>query len=399
MQMESAFEPPIRVLYSFPHQLGAPGIGTTALNQVRGLVGRGLDVTVCCTSVATSRLELPEDTIETLVVAGRRVPHRMVGIDRALRYHDRRVARILRHRRGSYDIVHGWPLGSTSTFATARTLGVVSLRESPNSYTAVAYERVAREAESLGVTVPPGASHHFDAARLAREEEEYDLATAILAPSDAVEDSYRLRAGRPLRILRHRYGFDPSRFPRPAARRDEGSPFVLAFVGSCEPRKGLHHALRAWRLQGLAGIGARFVIVGRWDEAYRRSLSQELEMPGIELRDVSDDPGAIMRGADALALPSIEEGSALVTYEAQASGCALLVSDAAGALMTDGVHGFVHRAGDAEALAGHLGRLARDSALLAGMRAAVIDHRAELTWDTAAARLEDAYRSALVRRT
>lgn len=387
--------PPIRVLYSFPHPLGAPGIGTTALNQVRGLVERGLEVTVCCTNVAVDRAGLPDDIVETLTVAGTRIPHRVLGVDRAMRYHDRRAAQLLRRRQGSFDVAHGWPLGSAATLEAAESLGLVGLRESPNTYTAVAYERVAREVARLGLTVPRGASHQFNSGRLALEEQEYEQATGILAPSDAVKDSYSLRAGPPLNVLRHRYGFAPEQFPPPAARRPDASPFVLAFVGSCEPRKGLHYALRAWRSAGLAGNGARFLIVGRWEADYRQLLSSELEAPGIELMDFCDDVGGILRSADALILPSIEEGSALVTYEAQASGCALLVSDAAGALMTDGVHGHVHPVGDVDMLTDQLTRLATDSDHLARLRSAVIAHRDELTWAAAATRLEKVYGSVL----
>jgi hypothetical protein len=47
------------------------------------------------------------------------------------------------------------------------------------------------------------------------------------------------------------------------------------------------------------------------------------------LADVSGE----MRNPDVLVLPSIEEDSALVTYDARASGCVLLVSDAAGAML------------------------------------------------------------------
>lgn len=407
---------PLRVLYSFPHTLGSPGIGTAALNQVLGLTDRGLDVTVCCANVAGSAGALaktmdarapaadnrsssasPSDPpastrlIETLAIAGRRVPHRVLGIDRSVRFHDRRVASFLLRDPHRYDIVHGWPLGSVSTFEAARSVGIASVRESPNCYTAVAYERVADEARLLGLEVPAGASHHFDAGRLAREEAEYDLATAVLAPSDAVTNSFACRPGRSLEIVRHRYGFDPGRFPAPARQRREDSPFTLVFVGSCEPRKGLHYALRAWHTLDLAAGGSRFVIVGRWENDYRRLLDDDLGGAAIEVRDTSSDVGAIMRDADALVLPSVEEGSALVTYEAQASGCALLVSDASGALMTDGLHGFVHPARDVAVLTDQMDQLAHDSAQLARMRSAVIRHRDDLTWEAAAVRLAECY--------
>jgi glycosyltransferase involved in cell wall biosynthesis len=383
------------VLYSFPHPIGAPGIGTTAMNQVRGLVGRGVEVTLFCTSVARDLPDMPERVTQTLSVAGRRIPHRVMGVDRAYRYHDWRVSRALADTPDTYDLVHAWPMGSLQTFAAARREGLAAARESPNCYTAVAYELALAEATQLGLTVPTGASHHFDAERLAREQQEYELATVILAPSDFVARSYERRPGRRLRILRHSYGFDVDDFPAPSRKREHGDGLRLAFVGSCEPRKGLHYALEAWHSSGVAANGGRLVICGRWDCAYREFLEGQLHHPSIEVRSFTDDVGALLRGMDALVLPSVEEGSALVTYEAQASGCALLVSDAAGALAENGVHGFIHRAGDVAALAESMRRLSDDPELLARQRAAVLDHRDDLTWAAAAARLEEAYRTAV----
>src|SRR5215218_282401 len=88
---------PLRVLYSFPHPLGDPGIGTTAINQIRGLAEAGHDVTVYATSLARP---LPSSVkVEcTMTIAGRRVPHRAVGLDRAYRHHDRVVSRVIRNR-------------------------------------------------------------------------------------------------------------------------------------------------------------------------------------------------------------------------------------------------------------------------------------------------------------
>lgn len=382
------------MLYSFPYPLGATGIGITALNQVRGLVNRGVEVTVYCTSVHRRVPDLPTTVVETMVVAGRRVPHRATGIERAARYHDWRVAKALSRRPADFDVVHAWPLGSAQTFKIATSMKVTTVRESPNCYTAVAYERAAAEASGLGLTIPRGASHRFNADRLAREEEEYDLATAVLVPSEVAARSYGQRPGAPIRTIQHAYGFDPDDFPAPPLHRPHDGGLVVAFVGRCDARKGVHYAIDAWQKSDLAAAGGRFIICGAWEPNYWEVLSPKLD-PSIELRPFTDDVGALLRSADVLILPSVEEGSALVTFEAQASGCALLVSDAAGARITDGVHGFVHAAGDVEALVRDLKRLSSDSALLASMRSAVIARRAELTWAAAAERLEAAYRLAI----
>jgi len=382
----------LRVLYSFPHPLGGPGIGTAALHQVRGLTDRGVEVTVYCTSLS---LPVPGSArvIETMAVAGRRIPHRAFGTDRAYRYHDERVAFALRRSPDRYDVVHAWPLAAASTFRAASEIGVAGLRESPNAYTAVAYRLAADEAARLGVALPRGASHRFDQQRLAREEAEFDAAAAVLVPSEFVERSFSQRPGPTVRTLRHRYGFDPARFPRPDEARPD-RPFTVAFVGTGEPRKGLHYALEAWHASGVAEHGARFIVSGRIVPDYLRVIAGALDHPSVEVRPFTDDVGALLRDTDALVLPSVEEGSALVTYEAQASGCALLVSDATGAVATDGVHGFVHRAGDVAALTGHLQLLAGDAALRIRIRSQVLAHRDELTWACAAAWLESAYRDA-----
>ena len=88
----------MHVLYSFPDVVGKAGIGTTAYQQVNEVAKSGVEVTLYCTTLTR---ELPESVrvVETLSLLGRRVPHRMLGIDRSYRYHDRRVAAALRRVR------------------------------------------------------------------------------------------------------------------------------------------------------------------------------------------------------------------------------------------------------------------------------------------------------------
>jgi glycosyltransferase involved in cell wall biosynthesis len=104
-----------------------------------------------------------------------------------------------------------------------------------------------------------------------------------------------------------------------------------------------------------------------------------------------------MRESDVLVLPTVEEGSALVTYEAQASGCVPVVSDAAGARCTHLEDALVHDAGDVAALTEHLGLLDRDPDLLARLRRRTLARREELTWAQGARDLENLYRELLAR--
>ncbi len=383
---------PLHVWYSFPHTLGSPGIGTTALNQVRGLADCGVQLRVFCTFSAAEPMT-DVAFIETLRVGRRRIPHRALGVARAYRLHDRLVARALRRAPVPPDVIHAWPGACLLTFGAAREAGVVSLREAPSPHTASAFERASTAAAELGLEVPLGHSHRDDPERLAKEIAEFDAADFVLAPSDYVLRSFIDRGHAPDRLLRHRYGFEPSAFPEPSPREPD-RPFTVVFMGRGEPNKGLHHALRAYVDAGLSGV-ARFLVCGRIQPNYRTVIADLLNESGAEELGFVDDAGAVLRRADVLVLPSVTEGSALVVFEAMASGAVPLVSEASGAPVNPGADGLVHEVGDVATLATDLAALAADPARLAAMRASALARRDELSWRTAGVELRDAYRAGL----
>lgn len=387
-----------RVLYSFPDAVGKPGIGVTAMHQLRGLSAQGVELVLYCASQRESA-GAPKRTVRTLELAGRRIPHRLLGVERAYRYHDLRVASALRRLgTGAVDLVHCWPRAATATARAARQLGVPVVREVVSSHTGYVFDVVARESARLGVTPPAGHDHTFDPVRLRQEEEEFRLADFLLAPSEFSRDTFIERGVSPERLLMHRYGYDPARY-RPERRngRADGRPFTALFAARCEPLKGLHLALEAWCRSGLAEHG-RFVICGSFVPGYRRAVQRWLDHPSVEEHGFVQDLDAVMRESDALVLPSLVEGSALVSYEAQASGCVLLASNASGARCEHGEHGLVHRAGDVDQLAAQLRWLHARPERLEALRNAALAHARTLTWDDAAEELLGAYRTALATR-
>ena len=381
----------MRVLYSFPDEIGRPGIGSTAFHQVREVAARGVDVTLYCTRL---RGELPENVrvVQTLSVGGRRVPHRVLRMDRSYRYHDLRVAAALRRIHATIDVVHCWPRATVHTARAARRQGIPCLREVPNTHTAHAFEAVAREVETLGMAAIRGHSHTFSRQTLALEAEEYDVADALLVPSryfapDVPRPRGAARKARasPLRLRPEAFLRDCEWHPREADR-----PFTAIFVGRCEPRKGLHHALRAW-LDSDAAEGGRFVICGSFEPGYREVLEPLLAHPSVEVHGYVPDPATLMRDSDVFVLPSVEEGSALVTYEAQACGCVPLVSEAAGARCRDGVDGLVHAPGDVATLTDQLTRVHREPRFLERLRSAGLAPIADLSWPAAGRELVEIY--------
>lgn len=387
----------LRVLYSFPHRIGAGRICDTAHHQVKGLAEAGARVTVIAASCA--RTPHPDVTMWLTLALGRaRLPARWIGRWRACVWHDRLVAAWMRRHAGEYDVFHGWPLGSLDSLRVASSLGIRSFLERPNTHTAHAYEVARRESERLKIRMPRGHDHEFNRRHLEREEMEYATADHLLCPSECVIRTFSERGFSDDRLIKHRYGFDDERFfpeEREAARHSAKQRGIVAlYAGSGEPRKGLHFALEAWRRSDLGRRG-RFLICGQMVPSYREAIKPLLGQPGVEMLGPTGMPEQLMRNADILILPSLEEGSALVTYEAIGSGCVPLVSDRTGAMCTHGVDSLVHPAGDVAELASHLRMMDADRALLGRLRASGIARRDALTWSAAGRHLLNVYTDAL----
>jgi glycosyltransferase involved in cell wall biosynthesis len=382
--------PTLRVLLSFSTRIGTAGIGMTAWHQATGLAARGAQVHLVTGSIER---DMPGVHVEreTMRLWGRNVPYRAIGFDRATAFHDRCGEKILLSRRRRFDVVHAWPSGATRTLRAAKALGIPAFLERPNAHTAYAFEVVQRECARLGIELRDSSPHAFNAAKVAREEREFASADALLCPSEFVAATHAARGEPESRLLRHRYGYDPTRFgPAPAPRPPE-APLVVAFVGRLEPRKGVHLALEAWRRADLPK-SARLLLCGAMEPGYDRIVGPMIAQPAVEWRGHVTDPAQVMRESDALVLPSLEEGSALVTYEARGCGAILLVSDSSGARVTDGYDALVHRTGDCNELAEHFRSLAYDHALRQRLRANSVAGLEELTWDAASGALLEAYR-------
>lgn len=382
----------IRVLQTFPHKIGAARICTTAWHQAAGVDVAGGHVTVMTGAVA--RPLPPGVEVRQTLARGRwQVPYRPLG-EHAFALHDRLVARALPRLAGKIDLVHAWPLGARETLRTARRLNIPTVLERPNAHTRFAYQAVADECRRLGVNLPRNHEHAYNAARLAKEEEEYRLADRLLCPSDFVAKTFRDQGFAEDRFLRHIYGYDESVY-RPALRpANADGGLNLLFVGVCAVRKGLHFALDAW-LRSPASTRGKFRIAGGFIPEYKARLATALAHPSVEVLGHSDDVPELMRSSDVLVLPSIEEGFGLVCVEAMGSGCVPLTSDACTEAVVDDVNGFVHGVGDVEELSRQLTLLDQDRNVLARLRERCLTDAINYTWSAAGERLLAAYKEAI----
>src|ERR1700690_351866 len=237
--MSSETHRPLRVLYSFPHKLGAQRICYAALQHVQGLANAGAEVLVF-PGVLHRPLSSNVKVRPTLARGKLRVPYRLLGRMGACALHDWIVAKRLPQLAGKIDLIHTFPLGALRTLKTARRLGIPTILERCNAHTDYAYTVVQQECERLGITMPHGHEHEFNAASLQREEAEYREADYLLCPSEFVARTFRDKGFPPEKLARFQYGCD-SRCHPPTEPRDPKRGLTVLFAAGCAPRKGLHY--------------------------------------------------------------------------------------------------------------------------------------------------------------
>jgi len=380
-------------LYSFPNKLGADRICYIAWQQVNGLAAAGADLLVF-PGVLHRPVPAGVRVRPTLARGKLRVSYRLLGSLRACALHDWIVSRRIEKLVGQIDIIHTWPLGALRTLKTAARLGIPTVLERCNAHTGFAYEVVQQECLRLGVALPPGHEHAYNAEKLCQEEEEYRLATRLLCPSDFVVKTFLDKGYAREQLVRHIYGVDEKVHYPSSERRDPKRGLTMLFVGVCAVRKGVHYALEAW-LQSPACQDGTFLIAGEFLPAYAAKLAPMLKHPSVRVLGHRNDVPELMRQSDLLILPSIEEGFGLVVTEAMASGCVPLVSEACTEICKHMETGLIHRIGDVPALAQQITMLHEDRALLERLRVAGLDAVPEITWTAAGVKLLQVYRDVL----
>lgn len=382
----------MRVLYSFPHKLGADRICYTAWQQVRGLCAAGADVVLF--AGALSRPVPDSVEVHTTLARGKlRLPYKLVGKLRALVLHDRIVAHSLPRFAAKVDVVHLWPCAALQTIMAAKRLGIPTVLERPNAHTRFCYEVVAAEHRRIGIQTPHR-DYKLNPRVLAREEAEFHAADFLLCPSEFTAKSF-LNFGFPeSKLLRHQYGFDDTAYFADNELRRPERHFTGLFVGVDAVRKGLHLALEAW-VSSPASKDGTFLIAGELSEEFRRKFAGFLAHRGIVQLGHRRDVPQLMQTADILLMPSIEEGFGLVCAEAIASGCVPLASTACTELCVHMENALVHQVGDVTTLRRQITDLYGNPALLARLRASALKSSSRWTWNAAGKVLCNQYEKAV----
>jgi glycosyltransferase involved in cell wall biosynthesis len=240
-------------------------------------------------------------------------------------------------------LIHVFEGGALSILAGARRRGIAGVLDVP-----IAHEYARLELEREGVPVR-------GTAVTARIQAERARADHILAPSEFVVRCLVEHGVEPEKIVRLPFGADVQHQVGNGERRD--GVFRALFVGQVAPRKGVRYLLDAWRR--LALPNSELVLVGGGG----RAASRLLRTDGGQCRWIGQVPRAEVRRwfecSDVFVFPSLAEGSALVTYEAMAAGLPVITTANSGAVVREGIDGFIVPPRDIDALAERILLLSR----------------------------------------
>ncbi|MDE2464390.1 MAG: glycosyltransferase [Alphaproteobacteria bacterium] len=206
-----------------------------------------------------------------------------------------------------------------------------------------------------------------------KEMAEYEMADAILVPSEFARRSFIAEGVPESKLRKVSYGVDLRRFSPVGA--PEAGRFDVLFVGAASLRKGVPDLLNAYRM--LRHPRKRLRFIGAVTEEVRAFLQRacgsdpSIEILGPRPQDLLRE---IMSTAHVMVLPSIEEGLALVQAQALACGCPVIASTNTGSedLFTDGIEGFVVPIRSPEVIAERLQWIADDRDLQSDLHEAAL---------------------------
>jgi starch synthase len=285
---------------------------------------------------------------------------------------DRHVARQLVGLNPPPSAVYGFLGASEQTFVAAQRRGIATVLDVPIVLDAL--EVIKQENAVRGqFDTPTGLSH-------VRMRREIMTADWVVVPSKAVAQSVATVDTAHPGISIVPFGVDVDRFAPSARRNTVPGRLNVLFAGRLEPRKGVHFLIDAWRHAPadwnleLAGPAGPAQYVRSLRENYTTNVSELGNLTQSELAE-------FLRKGDVFVFPSLAEGSALVTYQALASGLPCIVTAEAGSVVRDGVEGFVVPARDSAAITATLDLLARDQKLRERMARAARARAESFTWN------------------
>lgn len=258
-----------------------------------------------------------------------------------------------------YDVAYLWPGCSIDVVKQLKKKNKIVVFEFVNCHQQVAKDILDRESEVLGIQ-----THTISTADIEDEISKLNLIDFVFSPSPQVTTSLKKMQFDASKIIEASYGLaqdDLLEKQQLSAVNKVNRPFTALFVGSVIPRKGIHLLLDYWTA---AGVDGKLKIIGKIAPEVEAIVDSYRDQVSIEFVSFTNDLATHYKNADVFVMPSLEEGSPLVTYLAIGAGLPCLVSPMAGeGVIRDGIDGYILRPHDKDAWVTAIQKLANDKSL------------------------------------
>jgi glycosyltransferase involved in cell wall biosynthesis len=329
------------VIYSIATRLGTPGLGTVSYNAVKALDESGyLKMAVAYGNKSDLRkskiISLPGNPAKLLFFLPRKYY-------RPLRngFLDYITSRIILAKGCS--IFHGWNNQALKSIKAAHKIGAKTILESGTTHWLYRTRLLKEEYKKFGI-------EHLQTPEYAMRSsiEEIDRSDFVFLPSEFAKKTFIESGTDEDKIFVMGRGVDLKGFT-PGTKKDK--KFKVLFVGRLSLRKGIQYLLEAWEKLKLKD--AELILVGSIDDSIKPILPRYNHLDGVVFKGFLKDPiwvQNVFKEATIFVLPSLEEGSAKVTYEAMASGLPVITTENSGSVVRHGLDGFIIPIRDSNAI-------------------------------------------------
>jgi len=318
------------VIYSIAANFAGGGIGTTSYNAVSGIDRHKFLKKLYCVTYQES--EIADDLIQKYPTA---FLDRVSFLPQNKRYlaKDSLFDFFVSRNDLTCDIFHGWNGHCLRSLKKAKMNGAITFLERASSHINTYEKLVSEEYRKWGIK--SDVISNYSKKRLI---EEYNTSDFINIPSEFAYKSMVENGIPKEKLNKLPFGVNTSKFKAKSEKRKENLEYMVLFVGQVGFRKGIPYLLEAW--QSLKLKNARLYLVGGEEEAAKEYLRDFRSDPTIEFVGFTN-PLSYYQAADIFVFPSIEEGSALVNYEALACGLPVITTFNSGSVVEDGKSGFI----------------------------------------------------------
>jgi len=324
-----------RVLIFFSNMVNVYGIGHAALSIAEGMESEKLDSKLLAPSAS--------QTVQSSVVC-KLIPAFFLKIMYRLSLKKGIVwlaETLFLLKIKPNDIIYLWPGTSMALLRKINRKGNILIIENINCHQSISKKILDSEERVLNIKN----THLITQHSIDDESEKLDYCDFVFSPSPEVTKSLLAENISPDKILQTSYGLCKHQQVGISLIKSKGNkPLEVIFVGRVGMRKGIHLLLQYWVDAKINGI---LKIVGNVEESIKEIIEPYRKIKSIQFIDFISNIEEVYKTADIFVLPSLEEGSPLVTYLALGAGLPCIVSPMGGeGVVTHNHDGFVIDAHD-----------------------------------------------------